>query len=211
MNEPDAGALEVSPAAIVHPTAIVDLPAEIGAMTRVWHFVHVMAGARIGRECSLGQGCFVGGGAVIGDRVRIQNGVSVYDGVVLEDDVFCGPGVVFTNVKTPRAHVSRRHEYEQTTVRRGATLGANATLLPGVTVGEHAFVGAGAVVTHAVGDFELVLGCPARPSGWVSRRGARLSFDASGRARCPEIGEEYIRDSRGRVTLSRVAAEGTGP
>ncbi len=192
----------VDPSAEVHPTAMVDGPVRIGARTRVWHFVHVMSGATIGDDCVIGQGCFVAGSARVGARVRIQNGVSVYDGVILEDDVFCGPGVVFTNVKNPRAHVSRKAEYRTTVVRRGATLGANATILPGVVVGEHAFVGAGAVVTGDVASFELVVGNPARAIGHVSRRGDRLEFDAAGTARCPATDELYVRDAEGRVTLA---------
>lgn len=200
--------LVVDPSAMVHPTAVIDIPAEIGARTRIWHFVHVMAGARVGRDCSLGQGCYVGGAAKIGDRVRVQNGVNVFDGVTLEDDVFCGPNVVFTNVRYPRAHVSRRQEYAKTLVRRGATIGANSTILPGVTIGEHAFVGAGAVVTQNVDDFVLVTGSPARPAGWVSRHGEPLMFDDVGRATCPATGEEYEKDARGRV---RVLGPNGGP
>lgn len=201
MSQAEPPDLLVDPSAVVHTTAIVDLPAQIGARTRIWHFVHVMAGARIGRDCSLGQGCFVGGAATIGDRVRVQNGVSVFDGVMLEEDVFCGPNVVFTNVRYPRAHVSRRHEYARTVVRRGASIGANSTILPGVTIGEYAFVGAGAVVTRDVGDFVLVVGAPARPAGWMSRHGEPLSFDAAGRATCPTTGDEYVKDAEGRVRL----------
>ena len=191
----------VDASAEVHPSAVVDAPVRIGARTRVWHFVHVMSGATIGDDCVIGQGCFVAGTARVGARVRIQNGVSVYDGVVLEDDVFCGPGVVFTNVKNPRAHVSRKAEYRTTLVRRGATLGANATILPGVVVGEHAFVGAGSVVTRDIACFELVVGAPARAVGHVSRRGDRLEFDARGMARCPVTGEVYAQDAEGRVAL----------
>jgi UDP-2-acetamido-3-amino-2,3-dideoxy-glucuronate N-acetyltransferase len=158
----------------VHDTARVDPGAEIGAGTRIWHFSHVMAGARIGRDCILAQNVFVAGGAVIGDGVKIQNNVSIYDGVTLEDGVFCGPSVVFTNVVTPRSHVSRRHAFATTTVRRGATLGANSTLLCGIEIGRYAFVGAGAVVTRDVPAYALVVGNPARHVGWACACGERL-------------------------------------
>jgi UDP-2-acetamido-3-amino-2,3-dideoxy-glucuronate N-acetyltransferase len=175
----------------IHESAVVDAGAKIGEGTHVWHFCHVMGGARLGVDCMLGQNCFVGRGVQIGDRVRIQNNVSVYEGVILEDDVFCGPSVVFTNVKNPRVEVDRKAEFLLTTVRRGATLGANATLLPGVTVGAFGFVGAGAVVTRDVAPYALVLGTPARQVGWVSRAGERLEFGANGQARCSRTGEAY--------------------
>lgn len=187
---------------------MVDAPSLIGARTRVWHFVHVMAGARIGADCVVGQGCFVASTVVIGDRVRIQNQVSLYDGVVLEDDVFCGPSAVFTNVRNPRAAVPRKDQFRRTIVKRGATIGANATILPGVTIGEHAFVGAGATVTHDVAAFALVVGVPARPVGWMSRHGDRLEFDLEGRARCAATGDEY-RLAGGEVWLE-VGSGGTG-
>ena len=178
---------------MIHPSAIVDDGAQLGAGTRVWHFTHVSAGARIGAHCSLGQGVYVGARAVIGDRVKIQNNVSVYDAVTLEDDVFCGPGVVFTNVYNPRAAVVRKGEYRPTRVRRGATLGANCTLVCGVTIGEYGFVGAGAVVHRDVADFALVVGVPARQVGWMSRHGERLDLPLGGEAEatCPETGERY--------------------
>lgn len=175
---------------LIHPTAIVDEGAVVGSGTRVWHWAHVCAGAIMGSDCSLGQGAYVGGGASIGNRVKIQNHVSVYDSVHLADDVFCGPGVVFTNVINPRASIPRKTEYRPTRVMRGATLGANATIICGVTIGCHAFVAAGAVVTHDVPDYALVMGAPARHSGWVSRAGIRLVFD-DGRASCAETGETY--------------------
>jgi len=180
-------------AAVVHPSAIVDAGAQIGDGTHVWHFAHVCAGARIGEGCSLGQGVFVGNDVVIGRNVRIQNHVSVYDAVTLEDDVFCGPSMVFTNVVNPRAAVPRKNEYRPTIVKRGATLGANCTVVCGTTIGEHAFVGAGAVVTHDVPDFALVVGVPARRIGWMSRHGERLALPVSGRgeANCPATGEGY--------------------
>ena len=163
-----------------HETARVDAGALIGDGTRIWHFSHVMAGARIGRRCMLAQNVFVAGGAVIGDRVKIQNNVSIYDGVTLEDGVFCGPSAVFTNVVTPRSHVSRRHAFAPTLVRQGATIGANSTLLCGITIGRFAFIGAGAVVTRDVPDYALVVGNPARHVGWACGCGARLG-SAAGR------------------------------
>ena len=178
----------------VHPSAIVDAGAQLGEGTRVWHFAHVCAGARIGAGCSLGQGVYVGHDVVIGANVKIQNNVSVFDAVTLEDDVFCGPSVVFTNVHNPRAAVARKAEYRPTLVKHGATLGANCTIVCGVTVGQYAFVGAGAVVSRDVPDFALVLGVPAKQVGWMSRYGERLTF-VEGAAACPATGERYaLRD-----------------
>lgn len=176
-----------------HPTAIIDDGASIGAGTRIWHWVHVCAGARIGEGCVLGQNVYVGNRVVIGNNVRIQNNVSIYDNVTLEDEVFCGPSMVFTNVFNPRAFVSRKDEYRDTLVRRGATLGANCTIVCGVSIGEYAFVGAGALVRHDVPDHALVLGVPARHRGWVSRAGERLAFpaDDAGEAVCARTGERY--------------------
>ena len=165
----------------------------LGEGCRVWHFVHISAGARIGRDCSFGQNVYVGNDVVIGHNVKIQNNVSVYDAVTLEDDVFCGPSMVFTNVYNPRAAVTRRHEYRRTIVRQGATLGANCTIVCGTTIGRHAFVGAGAVVQRDVPDYALVVGVPARRIGWMSRHGERLALPPSGRgeAPCPATGERY--------------------
>ncbi len=179
--------------ATIHPSAIVDEGAQLGEGTRVWHFAHVCAGARIGARCSLGQGVYVGNDVAIGDNVKIQNNVSVYDAVTLEDDVFCGPSMVFTNVYNPRSAVTRKNEYRRTLVRRGATLGANCTIVCGHTVGRHAFVGAGAVVNRDVPDFALMVGVPARQIGWVSRHGERLALPLSGdaEAACPATGERY--------------------
>jgi UDP-2-acetamido-3-amino-2,3-dideoxy-glucuronate N-acetyltransferase len=185
-----------------HATAIIDDGARIGAGTRIWHWVHVCAGARIGRGCSLGQNVFVGNHVVIGDNVRIQNNVSVYDNVTLEDDVFCGPSMVFTNVYNPRAAVSRKDEYRDTLVRRGATLGANCTIVCGITIGAHAFIGAGAVVNRDVPDFALMLGAPARHAGWMSRHGERLDLPLTGdgEAVCPHTGDRY-RLAQGRLRI----------
>ena len=176
--------------AYVHETAICDPDSQIGPRTKIWHFCHIMAGARVGRDCSFGQNCFVGALVVVGDRVRVQNNVSLYDGVVLEDDVFCGPSAVFTNVARPRAEFPAAQR-ARTLVRRGATIGANATVTCGVTLGEYCLVGAGAVVTRDVPAHALVVGVPAKHQGWVSRRGERLDFDAAGCARCPATGERY--------------------
>jgi UDP-2-acetamido-3-amino-2,3-dideoxy-glucuronate N-acetyltransferase len=178
----------------VHPSAIVDPGAEIGAGARIWHFCHVSAGARIGSHVSLGQNCFVAGTAVIGDGCKVQNNVSIYDGVTLEQDVFCGPSMVFTNVANPRAAISRRGEYRPTLVKKGATLGANCTILCGVTIGRHAFIGAGAVVLADVPDHALVVGVPARQVGWMSCYGERipLPLSGSGTAVCPHTGVTYV-------------------
>jgi UDP-2-acetamido-3-amino-2,3-dideoxy-glucuronate N-acetyltransferase len=176
----------------VHPTACVDDGAEVGAGTRIWHFSHVMAGARIGAGCSLGQNVFVADDVVMGDNVKIQNNVSLYTGVVLEDDVFCGPSCVFTNVRNPRSQIVRRHLYERTLVRRGASIGANATIVCGVTIGRYAFIGAGAVVSRDVPDYALMLGVPAARSGWMSRHGHRLvPAGEGGEMTCPESGWRY--------------------
>jgi UDP-2-acetamido-3-amino-2,3-dideoxy-glucuronate N-acetyltransferase len=185
-----------------HESAIVDEGAKLGEGSKVWHFAHVSPGARIGAGCSLGQGVYVGNDVAIGNNVRIQNNVSVYDAVTLEDDVFCGPSMVFTNVYNPRAAVARKAEYRRTLVRRGATLGANCTIVCGSTIGAHAFIGAGAVVQKDVPDFALMVGVPARRIGWMSRWGERLMFDAQGRASCPHTGDVYeLQDEGARCVL----------
>jgi UDP-2-acetamido-3-amino-2,3-dideoxy-glucuronate N-acetyltransferase len=175
-----------------HPSAYVDEPADIGAGTKIWHFCHVMSAAHIGVGCVLGQNVFVAAGVHIGNNVKIQNNVSVYAGVELEDDVFCGPSCVFTNVVNPRSQIVRREHYQRTLVRRGATIGANATIVCGATIGRYAFIGAGAVVRGDVPDYALMLGVPARHTGWMSRHGHRLQTpDAKGVYTCPESGWRY--------------------
>lgn len=173
----------------IHPSAIVDAGAEIGDDTKIWHFVHVSSGARIGARCVLGQNVFVAGSVQIGDGVKIQNNVSLYDGVEIESDVFLGPSCVFTNVNEPRAFIERKHEFRPTRVRRGASVGANATIVCGHEIGEFSFIAAGAVVTRDVPAFALFGGVPARRMGWVSRVGRRLIGE--GIVRCPETGEAY--------------------
>ena len=182
----------------VHPTAIVDEGAKIGTGSRIWHWVHVCAAAQIGQGCSLGQNVFVGNDVIIGNNVKIQNNVSVYDAVVLEDDVFCGPSMVFTNVYNPRSAVSRKDEYHKTIVRSGATLGANSTIVCGVTIGQHAFIGAGAVVNRDVPRYALMLGVPATRQGWMCSCGVRLK--GMGDVHC-ECGAAYRID---HSTCSRI-------
>ena len=175
----------------IHSTAVVDEPCEIGAGTRVWHFCHVCAGATIGESCSLGQNTMVSGGAVIGNNVKVQNNVSIYDGVTIEDDVFLGPSCVLTNITNPRSQIVRKDLYEETLIQRGATIGANATIVSGITIGRYAFIGAGAVMRSDVPDYALMLGVPARQHGWMSRHGHVLHFDESSIATCPESKLRY--------------------
>ena len=172
----------------IHESAIVDPGASIGRATSIWHWTHICSGARIGEECSLGQNVFIANDVVIGNKVKIQNNVSVYDAVILEDNVFCGPSMVFTNVHNPRAEISRKDEYRKTWVKRGATLGANCTIICGVDIGEYAFIGAGAVVTNDVAPFELMIGVPARRMGWMCKCGTRLPTGDFVRCEC---GEKY--------------------
>ena len=188
----------------VHPSSFVDDGAVVGAGTKIWHFCHVMAGAVIGPRCSLGQNVVVMPGTRLGSNVKVQNNVSIYEGVELEDDVFCGPSCVFTNVSNPRSHVSRKHEYRRTLVRRGASIGANATIVCGVTLGEYAFIGAGAVVTSDVSPYALMVGVPARRVGWMCQCGERLQL-ASGRATCAACGTTY-EESGGSLRPSGAAA-----
>ncbi|MBF0376525.1 MAG: N-acetyltransferase [Desulfamplus sp.] len=177
----------------IHHTAIVDSGANIGEGCRIWHWVHISSGASIGQNCSLGQNVFVGNKVVIGNNVKIQNNVSIYDNVTLEDDVFCGPSMVFTNVYNPRSAISRKDEYRNTVVKQGATLGANSTIVCGVTIGQYAFIGAGAVINRDVPDFALMVGVPAKQIGWMSKFGERLDLpiEGDGVAICPHTGEQY--------------------
>ena len=178
----------------IHSSAIVDDGATIGKSSCVWHFSHVCAGAKIGEKCSLGQNVFVGNDVVIGNNVKIQNNVSVYDAVTIEDDVFCGPSMVFTNVYNPRSAFTRKDEYRKTLIKRGATMGANSTIVCGVTVGQYAFIGAGAMINKDVPDFALMVGVPAKQIGWMSRFGERLDLPLKGNAEtiCPHTNEKYV-------------------
>jgi UDP-2-acetamido-3-amino-2,3-dideoxy-glucuronate N-acetyltransferase len=182
-----------SPGVFVHESSFVDEGSTIGDDTKIWHFCHVMPGAAIGRGCNIGQNVVVASGAVIGNNVKIQNNVSVYTGVTIEDDVFCGPSMVFTNVVNPRSHVSRKHEYRATIVKRGATLGANSTILCGHTIGRYAFIGAGAVVIRDVPDHALVVGNPGRITGWMCQCGVKLAAGtkAPSAAACAACGAAY--------------------
>lgn len=175
----------------VHPTSIVDEPCEIGAGTKIWHFSHVSKDAQIGERCSFGQNCFVANDVVIGSNVKVQNNVSIYTGTVVEDDVFLGPSCVLTNVTNPRSQVLRHSLYEKTRLRRGATVGANATIVCGTTIGRYAFIAAGAVVAKDVPDYALMAGVPAKQIGWMSRHGHKLEFDGEGMSTCRESGFRY--------------------
>ena len=178
----------------VHPSAIIDEGAQIGEASRIWHWVHVCSGAKIGKSVSLGQNVFIGSKVVIGDQCKIQNNVSVYDNVTLEDGVFCGPSMVFTNVYNPRSLIERKNEYRNTLVKKGATLGANCTIVCGVTIGEYAFIGAGSVVNKDVKPYALMVGVPARQIGWMSEFGEQIPLDAlkKGKYLCPHTGREYV-------------------
>lgn len=174
-----------------HPTAVLDEGCRIGKNTRIWHFSHIMPGAVIGKSCNLGQNVFVGDGVKLGNNVKVQNNVSIYTGVTCEDNVFLGPSMVFTNVINPRSAIERKNEYKPTYVRKGATIGANATIICGHEIGEYALVGAGAVVTKDVPAYALMLGTPATQAGWVSEYGHRLEFSSAGTALCKESGQQY--------------------
>ena len=176
----------------VHPSAYIDGPSEIGEGTKIWHFCHIMPGAKIGNNCTLGQNVMIGSNVVIGNNVKIQNNVSLYEGVTLEDDVFCGPSCVFTNIVNPRSQIIRRNEYKSTIVQRGATIGANATILCGITIGRYAFIAAGSLVRKDVPDYGLIVGVPGILRGWMSRHGFRLSApDENGFMICPGSGWRY--------------------
>ncbi|MEJ5302463.1 MAG: N-acetyltransferase [Bacteroidales bacterium] len=181
-----------------HETAVIDEGCQIGAGTKIWHFSHIMSGCIIGENCNIGQNVVVSPEVVLGRNVKVQNNVSIYTGVICEDDVFLGPSMVFTNVVNPRSAVNRRGQYARTVVKKGATIGANATIVCGHDIGEYAFVGAGAVVTKEVLPYALVVGNPARQIGWMSEYGHRLKFDENGIAICPESGEKYLLEN-GRV------------
>lgn len=174
----------------VHESSFADEGCVIGEGTKIWHFCHIMPGAVIGKKCSIGQNVNIGSRAILGNNCKIQNNVSIYDDVILEDDVFCGPSMVFTNVINPRAHIERKHEYKKTLLKQGATIGANATVVCGNTIGKYAMVGAGAVVTHDVPDYALVFGSPARVKGWICQCGVKLAFDGEN-AKCADCGDEY--------------------
>ncbi|MEM1218291.1 MAG: acyltransferase [Bacteroidota bacterium] len=174
-----------------HPTAVLDPGCEVGEGTKIWHFSHLMPGCKVGATCNIGQNVFIANGVELGQNVKVQNNVSLYEGVHCEDDVFLGPSMVFTNVKNPRSGFNRRSQYLQTTVRRGVTIGANATIVCGIEIGAYAFIGAGAVVTKNVAPYALLVGNPARQTGWMSEAGLRLDFDQYGKAKCPETGEYY--------------------
>lgn len=174
-----------------HPTAIIDEGSNIGKGASIWHFCHIMAGSKIGENCTLGQNVFIASNVVLGNHVKVQNNVSVYEGVICEDDVFLGPSMVFTNIINPRSGIARKDQYVKTVVKKGATIGANATIVCGNEIGEYAFIGAGAVVTKPVAPYALVTGNPAKQTGWMSEYGHRLHFDKEGKAICPESKEEY--------------------
>ena len=191
--------MSTNSAITIHPTAIVDEGAQLGAGSRVWHWVHICSGAKIGGGCSFGQNVFVGNDVVIGSNVKVQNNVSIYDAVTLEDDVFCGPSMVFTNVFNPRSGVMRKNEYRRTLVKRGSTIGANATIVCGVSLGEYSFIAAGAVVNKDVKPFALMAGVPARQIGWMSKFGEKLNLPliGNGQAVCANTGEKYqLRDGQ---------------
>jgi UDP-2-acetamido-3-amino-2,3-dideoxy-glucuronate N-acetyltransferase len=180
----------------VHPTSIIDDNCQIGEGTKIWHFSHIMPGAVIGNNCNLGQNVVVSPKVILGNNVRVQNNVSIYEGVICEDDVFLGPSVVLTNVINPRSAISRKEEFKTTLIKKGATIGANATIVCGHTIGEYAFIGAGAVVTKDVPAYALIVGNPGRQTGWMSEHGQKLVFDENNRAVCIESGDAYILENK---------------
>lgn len=179
----------------VHPSSVVDEGCEIGPGTKIWHFCHISTGAKLGKGCNLGQNVFIANDVVLGNNVKIQNNVSIYTGVTCDDDVFLGPSMVFTNVMNPRSAVNRRGQYSETHVGKGASIGANATIVCGHNIGKYAFIGAGCVVTKHVPDYALMVGNPAKQLGWMSEYGHRLQFDTQGQATCPESGDRYILEN----------------
>jgi UDP-2-acetamido-3-amino-2,3-dideoxy-glucuronate N-acetyltransferase len=195
-----------------HESAYIDEGSTIGAGTRIWHFSHVMSGASVGANCNIGQNVVISSGVVIGNNVKIQNNVSVYTGVTIEDDVFCGPSMVFTNVINPRSHISRKHEFQATVVGRGSTLGANSTVVCGHTIGRYAFVGAGAVITRDVPDFALVVGNPARVTGWVCECGTKVAHGSQvpATAHCGACGAHYAADARRLARVDRSPVDAAG-
>lgn len=186
----------------VHPSSVIDEGCRIGEGTRVWHFCHIMSGAIIGSNCVLGQNVMLASGVVLGNNVKVQNNVSLYEGVICEDDVFLGPSVVLTNVINPRSAISRKTAYKPTLIKKGASIGANATIICGNTIGSYAFIGAGAVVTRDVLPYELITGNPGRQTGWMSEYGHRLHFDASGMASCKESGQQYRLSDNGVTRIN---------
>jgi len=188
----------------IHPTAVIDPDCQIGDGTKIWHFSHLMSHCKIGKNCNLGQNVFVAEGVTIGDHVKVQNNVSIYAGVEVEDDVFLGPSMVFTNVLNPRSFIERKSEFKKTLVRKGATIGANATIVCGNSIGRYALVGAGAVVTKPVLDYALMVGNPAVQIGWVSEYGHTLNIDKQGRAVCPESGQQYRLEQNKLVKIENV-------
>jgi len=182
-----------------HPTAVIDAGCQIGKGSYIWHFTHIMPNVIVGEKCNIGQNVFIADGVILGNNVKVQNNVSLYTGVICEDDVFLGPSMVFTNVMNPRSAVNRKNEYRKTLVRKGVSIGANATIICGIEIGQFAFIGAGAVVTRNVKPYELVTGNPARVTGWMSEHGSKLNFDLDGKAVCRESGDVYLHTEHGVI------------
>lgn len=186
-----------------HSTAVIDEGCQIGEGTKIWHFSHLMPGCIIGNNCNIGQNVFIASNVKLGDQVKVQNNVSIYEGVICEENVFLGPSMVFTNILNPRSAISRKNEYKQTIIRKGASIGANATIICGIEIGEYAFVGAGAVVTKPVLPYALLMGNPARQTGWVSELGHKLEFDIADKAVCPESKDVYYLENDRVYKLSK--------